>query len=86
MAERLTGWPLIVKKTRSFSEAMITAGGVAVNEVNVKTMESLKAKGLYLAGEILDIDGISGGFNLQFAWSTGYIAGLGCLPESVISN
>jgi hypothetical protein len=47
-----------------------------MDEVNVGTMESLKAKGLYFAGEILDIDGVSGGYNLQFAWSTGYLAGL----------
>jgi predicted Rossmann fold flavoprotein len=76
LSERLTDWLLMVKKPRSFAESMVTAGGVPLDEVNIKTMESLKAKGLYLAGEILDIDGISGGYNLQFAWSTGYLAGL----------
>ena len=76
LAERLTNWHLAVKKPRSFAESMVTAGGVPLDEVNTKTMESLKTKGLYLAGEILDIDGISGGYNLQFAWSTGYLAGL----------
>jgi len=76
IAERLIRWSVVIKKPRSFDEAMVTAGGVAMDEVNIRTMESLKAKGLYLAGEILDIDGISGGYNLQFAWSTGYIAGL----------
>jgi predicted Rossmann fold flavoprotein len=76
IAERFVRWPITIKKPRSFDEAMVTAGGVAIDEVNTRTMESLKAKGLYLAGEILDIDGVSGGYNLQFAWSTGYIAGL----------
>ena len=76
IAERLIRWPITIKRPRSFDEAMVTAGGVAMDEINTRTMESLKAKGLYLAGEILDIDGVSGGYNLQFAWSTGYIAGL----------
>lgn len=76
IAERLTRWAVAVKKSRPFAESMVTAGGVALDEVNARTMESLKAKGLYLAGEILDIDGISGGYNLQFAWSTGYLAGI----------
>jgi predicted flavoprotein YhiN len=76
IAERLIRWPITIKKPRSFDDSMVTAGGVAMDEVNTRTMESLKAKGLYLAGEILDIDGVSGGYNLQFAWSTGYIAGL----------
>lgn len=76
IAERLNNRQLEVKKPRSFTESMVTAGGVSMNEINTRTMESLKAKGLYLAGEVLDIDGISGGYNLQFAWSTGYLAGL----------
>ena len=57
-------------------EAVVTAGGVAVGEVDPKTMESKKAAGLYFAGELLDVDGYTGGFNLQIAWSTGYAAGL----------
>jgi predicted Rossmann fold flavoprotein len=60
---------------RPFSEAVCAAGGVPVNEIDPKTMESKKFKGLYLCGEILDIDGDSGGYNLQFAWSTGFVAG-----------
>ena len=55
---------------------MITSGGVAVGEVDPKTMESKKAKGLFIAGELLDVDAYTGGFNLQIAWSTGYTAGL----------
>ncbi|MFH0887632.1 MAG: NAD(P)/FAD-dependent oxidoreductase [Planctomycetota bacterium] len=76
IAEKFTHWLITVKKSRPFDESMITAGGVAMDDVNTRTMESLKKKGLYLAGEVLDIDGVSGGYNLQFAWSTGYLAGL----------
>lgn len=76
LAERLTCWPLEIVRPRPFAESMVTAGGVPMDEVNTRTMESLRAKGIYLAGEVLDIDGVSGGYNLQFAWSTGYLAGL----------
>ncbi|MFH1231628.1 MAG: NAD(P)/FAD-dependent oxidoreductase [Planctomycetota bacterium] len=76
IAEKFTHWLITIKKSRPFDESMITAGGVAMDDVNTRTMESLKRKGLYLAGEVLDIDGVSGGYNLQFAWSTGYLAGL----------
>jgi predicted Rossmann fold flavoprotein len=78
ITEQFMHWQVSVKNTRSFAEAMVSAGGVALDEINPKTMESLKAPGLYFAGEILDIDGISGGYNLQFAWSTGYLAGFNC--------
>lgn len=60
---------------RGFNEAIITQGGVAVKEVNPSTMESKKVPGLYFAGEVLDLDGVTGGFNLQIAWSTGMLAG-----------
>jgi predicted Rossmann fold flavoprotein len=56
-------------------EEFVTCGGVRLNEVNFKTMESRICPGLYFAGEILDIDGITGGFNFQAAWTTGWIAG-----------
>ena len=58
-------------------EEFVTCGGVSLNEVNMKTMESRKQSGLFLAGEILDIDGVTGGFNFQAAWSGGYLAGHG---------
>lgn len=67
--------PLTVTGTGRFDEAIITRGGVAVAEVNPSTMESKKVKGLYFAGEVLDLDALTGGFNLQIAWSTGYLAG-----------
>ena len=67
--------PLRVSGTRPFAEAIITQGGVSVKDVNPSTMESKKVKGLYFAGELLDLDAMTGGFNLQIAWSTGYLAG-----------
>ncbi|HOK93292.1 MAG TPA: NAD(P)/FAD-dependent oxidoreductase, partial [Spirochaetota bacterium] len=76
IAQLLKGFIAPVGKCRGFDEAVVAAGGVAVDEVNPLTMESRIIKNLYLTGEILDIDGDSGGFNLQFAWSTGAIAGM----------
>lgn len=70
-----------VTKTRGFSEAIITRGGVSIKEINPKTMESKKVSNLYFAGEVLDVDALTGGFNLQIAWSTGYSAGTGSREE-----
>ncbi len=67
--------PFSVKKLRPVEEAIVTAGGVDVKEINPKTMESKLVKGLHFAGEVLDIDAYTGGFNLQLAFSTGYAAG-----------
>jgi hypothetical protein len=60
---------------RGYNEAIITQGGVSVREVNPSTMESKLVKGLYFAGEVLDLDAVTGGYNLQIAWSTGHLAG-----------
>jgi predicted Rossmann fold flavoprotein len=60
---------------RPFKEAIITAGGVDTREINASTMESKLIKGLYFAGEVLNLDGDTGGYNLQIAWSTGWVAG-----------
>lgn len=68
-------FPVRVSGTRPFAEAIITSGGVALSEVNPRTMESKLVPGLYFAGEVLDLDAYTGGFNLQIAWSTGYVAG-----------
>lgn len=73
----IKGIALTVTGTRGFEEAIITRGGVSVRDVNPSTMESKKLKGLYFAGEVLDLDGLTGGFNLQIAWSTGHLAGRG---------
>ena len=67
--------PLTVKGTRGFVEAIITQGGISVKQVNPSTMESKLVSGIYFAGEVLDLDALTGGFNLQIAWSTGYLAG-----------
>ncbi|MBT7993712.1 MAG: aminoacetone oxidase family FAD-binding enzyme, partial [Bacteroidetes bacterium] len=60
---------------RSFKEAIITAGGISLDEINPKTMESKLIKNLYFAGEVMDLDGDTGGYNLQIAYSTGWLAG-----------
>ena len=76
MVHLLKCMELTVKDTRGFNEAIITKGGIKVKEVNPSTMESKLVSGLYLVGEMLDLDALTGGFNLQIAWSTGYLAGL----------
>ena len=68
-------FPVNISGPRPVDEAIVTAGGVSTKEVNPRTMESKLIKGLYFAGEVLDLDGYTGGFNLQIAWSTGYVAG-----------
>lgn len=67
--------PLTVTGTRSYAEAIITQGGVSVKDIDPSTMESKRMKNLYFAGEVLDLDAHTGGFNLQIAWSTGHLAG-----------
>ena len=69
--------PMTITGTRGFNEAIITRGGVSVKEINPKTMESKLINGLYFAGEMIDVDAHTGGYNLQIAWSTGYLAGSG---------
>lgn len=75
LCETLKGLKLHVTGARPIAEAIITRGGVCVAEVNPSTMESKRIKGLYFAGELLDVDAFTGGFNLQIAWSTGALAG-----------
>lgn len=74
LVELIKGFPLTVVGTRQFNEAIITRGGVSIREIKPKTMESKKCKGLYFIGEVLDVDALTGGFNLQIAWSTAYAA------------
>jgi predicted flavoprotein YhiN len=71
----LKGLPLHIKSMRPIDEAIVTAGGVELKEVDPRTMESKLVQGLFFAGEVLDIDAETGGFNLQAAFTTGYIAG-----------
>lgn len=76
LVETLKNFSFDIKGTRPVEEAIITRGGVNVKEINSSTMESKLVKGLYFAGEIIDCDAMTGGYNLQIAWSTGYLAGL----------
>ncbi|NLK21643.1 MAG: NAD(P)/FAD-dependent oxidoreductase [Epulopiscium sp.] len=71
----LKDWKIPIKGTRSWMQSQVTAGGIDVADINPNTMESKLIKGLYFAGEIVDVDGDCGGFNLQWAWSSGHIAG-----------
>ena len=75
IAHILTDWRFPVRGTRSWPSAQVTAGGINTREINPVTMESKLINGLYFAGEIMDIDGLCGGFNLQWAWTSGYLAG-----------
>ena len=68
-------YPVTLEKVRDFEFAQVCTGGIRTEEINEKTLESRLLSGLYFAGEILDVDGICGGYNLQWAWSSGYVAG-----------
>ena len=81
LIECLKKFEINIKDFRPVEEAIITSGGVSVKEINPKTMESKLIKGLYFAGEIIDVDAYTGGFNLQIAYSTGYTAGMNCGKE-----
>lgn len=76
LARTMKQLPLTVTGTRPLKEAVVTMGGVDVREIEPRTMESKLVKGLFFAGEVLDVDGYTGGFNMQIAFSTGYTAGL----------
>lgn len=78
LLDTVKGLKLNLVKLKSFNEAIITKGGVSVKQIDPKTMESKLVKGLYFAGEVMDVDGMTGGYNLQIAWSTGYLAGINC--------
>ena len=72
--DTLLAWPVTVTAMRPWQEAMAAAGGVKVSEINYNTFESRLCPGLFITGELLDVDGQSGGFNLHFAWASGYLA------------
>ncbi len=75
LAKILVDWKFEIIGSQSYKDAQVTAGGISTKEIDSTTMESKLVKGLYFAGEIMDIDGDCGGFNLQWAWSSGYVAG-----------
>jgi predicted Rossmann fold flavoprotein len=83
LAQHITHLLLPVTGHRGWNYAEVTAGGVPLNEINFRTMESRRIPGLYFAGEILDCDGRIGGFNFQWAWATGYLAGAAAIKKGV---
>lgn len=78
LGETIKNLPFMITGLRGWDEAIVTKGGVSVKEIDPGTMESKLTGGLYFAGEVLDLDALTGGFNLQIAWSTGYLAGISC--------
>ena len=70
---------MTINGLRGWNEAIITKGGICVKNINPSTMESKLVSNLFFAGEVLDLDAMTGGYNLQIAWSTGYLAGLNCV-------
>ncbi|MFG6328313.1 MAG: NAD(P)/FAD-dependent oxidoreductase, partial [Lachnospiraceae bacterium] len=75
LTDLLKGLVMTPAGLRSYNEAVITKGGIMVKEISPATMESKKIKGMYFAGEVIDVDAMTGGYNLQIAWSTGFLAG-----------
>ena len=75
MVNSIKNLTLEIQKFRPVEEAIITAGGISIKEIIPNTMESKIVKGLFFAGELIDVDAYTGGFNLQIAYSTGYVAG-----------
>jgi predicted flavoprotein YhiN len=74
LVRSVTAFELSIKGKTTYKEEFVTAGGVQLHEVNVQTMESKKQQNLFFAGEILNVDGITGGYNFQHAWTSGFIA------------
>ncbi len=78
LCETLKSFDIEVRGNRGFEEAIITRGGVNVSQIDPSSMECKSINGLYFAGEMIDVDALTGGFNLQIAWSTGHLAGTSC--------
>lgn len=76
LVKLLKNFTVVISEFRSINDAIVTAGGITIKEINPKSMESKLIEGLFFAGEIIDVDAYTGGFNLQIAYSTGYVAGL----------
>jgi len=87
--DALSGFPFVIQRLGGFDEAMATSGGIALEEVNRQTMESRLVSGLYFCGEVLDVDGDTGGYNIQFALSSGFLAGMSAMsltPQSLTTQ
>ncbi len=76
LVKQIKEFNMPISATNSFDNAQVSAGGISTREINYKTMESMRSPKLYLTGELIDVDGTCGGYNLQWAWSTGYLAGI----------
>ncbi len=76
LVKQIKEFNMPISATNSFDNAQVSAGGISTREINDKTMESMRSPKLYLTGELIDVDGTCGGYNLQWAWSTGYLAGI----------
>ena len=85
LAELIKCYPVELTKVRDFSTAQVCSGGIQTEEIDIHTLESKLVPGLFFAGEILDVDGICGGYNLQWAWSSGYVAGMMGKPVECLS-
>ena len=83
LAHKIKEFPVEITGSKSCDQAQVCSGGVPLEEIDPKTMESRKIPGLYLAGELLDTDGICGGYNLQWAWTTGAVAGKSAAGENI---
>jgi len=83
LTERLKRWSLPVHDTRGFAKAEVTAGGVSLKDVDPQTLQSRRCSGLYIAGEVLDVDGWIGGYNFQAAFSTGRAAAIAACQSAV---
>jgi predicted Rossmann fold flavoprotein len=86
LAHALTEMPVEIAHDRGFTHAEVTAGGVPLTEIDPRTMKSRVCDGLWLVGEILDVDGRIGGFNFQWAWASGHIAGCSVAAETIAAN
>lgn len=80
--KKVKAFPVTITGLRGFAEAIITRGGIQIKEINPKTMESKKVKGLYFAGEVMDLDALTGGYNLQIAWSTAHAAAMAVCEQN----
>lgn len=83
LAQKIKNYPIIIRETGPFSQAQVCSGGVSTEEIRPETMESTLVPGLYFAGEVVDVDGNCGGYNLQWAWSSAAVAGRACAKEII---
>ena len=81
LAKSIVEFRVKISKTNSYEDSQVCSGGVSIMDINLESMESKKVKNLYFAGEILDVDGDCGGYNLTFAWISGILAGVNSSKE-----